>query len=183
MSATHRIAIIGSGIAGLGAAWLLGREHEVTLFERHDAPGMGAFNISLETAGGCRHIDVPLRVFKAGYYANLCALYRAAGVAMQASDHAAVYYRGDGPSPYFRYRNLHLGRWSLPLVAARNIGALAIAREVLRFQRPGRADLAAGRAAGPTRAGGADGRRRRRTRSSRRPPPSPGLSSASSSPA
>ena len=153
MSATHRIAIIGSGIAGLGAAWLLGREHEVTLFERHDAPGMGAFNISLETAGGCRRIDVPLRVFKAGYYANLCALYRAAGVAMQASDHAAVYYRGDGPSPYFRYRNLHLGRWSLPLVAARNIGALAIAREVLRFQRQGRADLAAGRAAGVSLAG------------------------------
>ena len=28
-----RIAVVGSGIAGLGAAWLLSREHEVVLFE------------------------------------------------------------------------------------------------------------------------------------------------------
>ena len=27
-----RIAIVGSGISGLGAAWLLEREHEVTVF-------------------------------------------------------------------------------------------------------------------------------------------------------
>lgn len=148
MSAPARIAIVGSGIAGLSAAWLLGREHEVTLFERHDAPGMSAFNVSVETAAGTQRVDVPLRVFKAGYYANLCALYRAAGVAMQASDHAAVFYRAGEDLPYFRYRNLHLGRWSLPLVAVRNVRGLAIAREALRFQRQGRADLAAGRAAG-----------------------------------
>lgn len=148
MSAPARIAIVGSGIAGLSAAWLLGREHEVTLFERHDAPGMSAFNVSVETAAGTQRVDVPLRVFKAGYYANLCALYRAAGVAMQASDHAAVFYRAGEHAPYFQYRNLHLGRWSLPLVGLRNVRGLAIAREALRFQRQGRADLAAGRAAG-----------------------------------
>jgi predicted NAD/FAD-binding protein len=31
-----RVAVIGSGIAGLGCAWLLQREHEVTLFEAND---------------------------------------------------------------------------------------------------------------------------------------------------
>ena len=31
-----RIAIIGSGIAGLSAAWLLNRRHQVTLYERND---------------------------------------------------------------------------------------------------------------------------------------------------
>lgn len=94
MSAAQRIAIIGSGLAGLSAAWLLGRRHEVTLFERHRAPGMGAFNISPDTAGGPRCIEVLSRVLKAGCYANPCALYRAAGVAVQAFDHAAVYHRG-----------------------------------------------------------------------------------------
>ena len=28
-----RIAVVGSGIAGMGAAWLLSRAHEVVLFE------------------------------------------------------------------------------------------------------------------------------------------------------
>jgi predicted NAD/FAD-binding protein len=31
-----RIAVIGSGISGLASAWLLSRQHEVTLFEAND---------------------------------------------------------------------------------------------------------------------------------------------------
>ncbi|MEG8175046.1 FAD-dependent oxidoreductase, partial [Xanthomonas hortorum pv. gardneri] len=34
-----RIAVVGSGIAGLGAAWLLSRRYEVTLFEAADYLG------------------------------------------------------------------------------------------------------------------------------------------------
>ena len=29
-----RIAVVGSGIAGMASAWLLSREHDVTLYER-----------------------------------------------------------------------------------------------------------------------------------------------------
>ena len=29
----QRIAVVGAGISGLASAWLLGRQHEVTLFE------------------------------------------------------------------------------------------------------------------------------------------------------
>jgi predicted NAD/FAD-binding protein len=32
-----KIAIVGTGIAGLAAAWLLRREHEITVFEADDA--------------------------------------------------------------------------------------------------------------------------------------------------
>ena len=31
-----RIAVIGSGIAGLASAWLLSQQHEVVLFEAND---------------------------------------------------------------------------------------------------------------------------------------------------
>ena len=34
-----RIAVVGAGIAGMGAAWLLSRQHEVVLFEAGDYLG------------------------------------------------------------------------------------------------------------------------------------------------
>lgn len=87
----QRIAIIGSGIAGLSAAWLLGRKHQVDLFERHAHPGMGAFNLNYDQGNTQARIDVPLRAFNTCYYKNLVALYRAMGVEMQRTDHAATY--------------------------------------------------------------------------------------------
>ncbi len=46
-----RIAVLGAGIAGLAAAWRLGRQHEVTLFEA--SPRAGG-NIRTEESHGCR---------------------------------------------------------------------------------------------------------------------------------
>ena len=34
-----RIAVIGAGISGLGAAWLLDKEHDVTIFEKQSRIG------------------------------------------------------------------------------------------------------------------------------------------------
>lgn len=149
MSAPLNIAIVGSGIAGLAAAWLLGREHAVTLYERHARPGMGAFNVEVETGGAPLRIDVPLRVFKSGYYNNLMALYRAAGVVMQPTDHAAAYATPQGET-YFRYRNLLMGTLSIPLVSGWGRRSWTITRELLRFVRTAPRDAANGKAAGLT---------------------------------
>lgn len=44
-----KIAIVGSGIAGLSCAYLLSQGgHEVTLFEREGRPGMDAYGVDLE---------------------------------------------------------------------------------------------------------------------------------------
>ncbi len=147
MSAPMNIAIVGSGIAGLAAAWLLGREHAVTLYERHARPGMGAFNVEVDAGGKPLRIDVPLRVFKAGYYNNLMALYRAAGVVMQPTDHAAAYATPQGDT-YFRYRNVLVGKHSIPLMTGWGVRAWTITRELLRFIRTAPRDSAAGKAAG-----------------------------------
>eukprot|EP00750_Incisomonas_marina_P025356 INCI5389.3.p1 GENE.INCI5389.3~~INCI5389.3.p1 ORF type:complete len:550 (-),score=71.46 INCI5389.3:175-1824(-) len=73
-----RIAVVGSGIAGLSCAYLLSQGgHDVTLFEREGRPGMDAYGVDLENG---RRIDTPPRAFSEGFYPNLMAMYRKAGV-------------------------------------------------------------------------------------------------------
>lgn len=41
------IAVIGGGIAGLTAAYLLSQKHNVTMYEQHEAGGLDAFSVDL----------------------------------------------------------------------------------------------------------------------------------------
>jgi uncharacterized protein len=144
VTASLKIAIVGSGIAGLSAAWLLGRRHAVTLYERHPRPGMGAFNVDSGHGDPPVRIDLPLRVFKSGYYDTLMALYAAAGVEMQPTDHAAAFATPQGET-YFRYRNLRLGRLSIPVPASlTGRRRLVIARDALRLMFAAPRDQARG---------------------------------------
>jgi len=108
---TQRIAIIGSGMAGLAAAWFLGDAHHVTLFERQPRLGIGAH--SVQTPGGV--VDVPLRVIYPGYYPQLFALLAETGVATEALD-ASIGFSDLGGTSYFRYRNLRAMGKTLPWV-------------------------------------------------------------------
>ncbi|OYU43758.1 MAG: hypothetical protein CFE44_16620, partial [Burkholderiales bacterium PBB4] len=109
----QRIAIIGSGMAGLAASWFLGKSHQVTLFERQPRIGIGAH--SVQTPGGV--VDVPLRVIYPGYYPELFALLAHAGVTVEPLD-ACMGFSDQGQRSYFRYRNFQaLGRtmpWVTP---------------------------------------------------------------------
>ena len=108
----QRIAIIGSGMAGLAAAWFLGDAHAVTLFERQPRLGIGAH--SVQAPGGV--VDLPLRVIYPGYYPQLFALLAETGVAVEALD-ASIAFSDLGGASYFRYRNLRALGKTLPWVA------------------------------------------------------------------
>lgn len=149
-----KIAVIGAGLGGLSAAWLLARQHEVILFERLAEPGFTAHSIVWPGDDGTdadpQRIDVPLRVFYPGYYPTLTRLYDTLGVRSEAVSYASSF--DDGAALYFRYRNLRLGSHSYSLMAPQDLllGASArrIAASLLRFHREAPAALARGELAG-----------------------------------
>ena len=107
----RRVAVVGSGVAGLSTAFLLSRKHAVSLFEREANVGMDAHSLD---AHGAR-MDIPLRVFSESYYPNLCNLYRLVGVKYHYADYSFSCLGGAEARSYFRYINLFIGGMALPL--------------------------------------------------------------------
>ena len=78
-----RIAVVGSGIAGLASAWLLSRKHEVTLFEANDYFGGHTHTHELEQAGKSYRIDSGFIVHNPAHYPLLTRMFAQLGVASQ----------------------------------------------------------------------------------------------------
>ncbi|MDR7269733.1 putative NAD/FAD-binding protein [Pelomonas saccharophila] len=85
----HRIAVIGSGIAGLAAAHRLALapgDHRVTLFEAGPHFGGHAHTVDLELEGVTHGVDTGFLVFNRRTYPLLIQLFADLGVETAASD-------------------------------------------------------------------------------------------------
>ncbi|WP_158884791.1 FAD-dependent oxidoreductase [Rhodanobacter sp. L36] len=78
-----RIAVVGSGIAGLASAWLLSREHEVTLFEAGSYLGGHTHTHDVVQQGRSYRIDSGFIVHNPQHYPLLTRMLDEIGVASQ----------------------------------------------------------------------------------------------------
>ena len=81
-----RVAVIGSGIAGLSAAWRLSLNHQVTLFEAAPQPGGHAHTVNVDIDGTPTAVDTGFIVFNPGNYPNFTAMLDLLGVETSPSD-------------------------------------------------------------------------------------------------
>ena len=81
-----RIAIIGTGISGMLAAYLLHRDHEITVFEAADYIGGHTNTVDVPMEGRGYAIDTGFIVFNDWTYPNFIALLQKLGVESQPSD-------------------------------------------------------------------------------------------------
>jgi predicted NAD/FAD-binding protein len=140
-----RIAIVGTGIAGLTAAHHLRREHEITVFERHGQAGGHANTIVVDDGGRELGLDTGFLVYNERTYPNFTRLLRELNVATQPSEMSfsvhctacATEYSSRGLGGVFARRD-QLLRPSFHHMLG----------EIARFNRRARAALAAGRLTG-----------------------------------
>jgi uncharacterized protein len=82
----QKIAVIGSGIAGLSAAWALSKCHDICLFEADNRLGGHANTVEIDVGGVATMVDTGFIVFNDWTYPNLIALFAHLGVAVAPSD-------------------------------------------------------------------------------------------------
>ena len=126
-----KIAVIGAGVAGLGAAWLLSRKHEVVVYEREDRFGGHSCTVDAPVPGGTRAVDVGFIVFNERNYPNLVALFDHLGVPTENSDMSFAVSLDEGRFEYGSSFTGYLGQ-------RRNVvrpSFLRMTHDILRFNR------------------------------------------------
>ncbi len=81
-----KIAIIGTGISGLGAAYLLAPDHDVTLYEKNTYIGGHSRTIDVPTGDTKTPVDTGFIVFNNWNYPNILGLFKELDVPFQKSD-------------------------------------------------------------------------------------------------
>lgn len=127
-----KVAVIGTGISGLSAAWLLSRHHDITMYEQADRIGGHSNTVVAQVAGRTIPVDTGFIVFNRLTYPNLTALFEHLGVPTQASNMSFAASLDDGDFEYAGGTSMGLLAQPRNLVRPRFWSMLA---DIRRFYR------------------------------------------------
>jgi uncharacterized protein len=141
-----RIAVVGAGVSGLVSAYLLGREHEVTVFEAGAYAGGHTNTVRVDTPSETHEVDTGFIVFNDRNYPNFERLLSQLGVGWQPSTmsfsvsdgRGDFEYNGSSPNGLFAKRAHLVTPWFHRMVA-----------DLARFNRAAR-ELLTGHGDGPS---------------------------------
>jgi hypothetical protein len=142
-----RVAVVGTGISGMSAAWLLSEAHEVVVYEQARRLGGHSHTVDVPYAGGKQPVDMGFIVYNQSAYPNLTALFRHLGVPTQASDMSFAVSLRDGALEYAGTDFGGLFAQRRNLVSPRFWSLL---RDLFRFYREASRDVLSGLPAGQT---------------------------------
>ena len=129
-----RIAIVGTGISGLTAAYLLQREHEVTLFEANNYIGGHTNTVQINEGDRRLDIDTGFIVFNPHNYPNLCKIFDALDVASRESDMSfSVHCEKSG----LEYNGSDIQRLFVQKRNVFNLKFMGMLKDIMRFHKHG----------------------------------------------
>ena len=94
------IAVVGSGVAGLSAGWLLSQGNSVTLFEADGRLGGHGNTVDAYSPNGPVAVDTGFIVYNEATYPNLVALFRHLNIPTKESDMSFAVSIDDGALEY-----------------------------------------------------------------------------------
>ncbi|WP_434604786.1 FAD-dependent oxidoreductase [Pseudomonas sp. Z4-7] len=145
-----RIAIIGSGISGLTCAYLLSRQHQVSLFEADNRIGGHTHTVDVEWAGQRYGVDTGFIVYNDWTYRNFIRLMDQLGVASRPTE---MSFSVHDPASGLEYKGHTLGSLFAQRRNLLSPGFWGMLLDILRFNRQATADLLAQRIDASTRLG------------------------------
>lgn len=95
-----KIAVVGTGISGLAAAWLLNQRHDVTVYEQNDYVGGHSHTEEFQLDGQTIPVDTGFIVYNPVNYPNLVALFERLDVPTKPSDMSFAASLSDGALEY-----------------------------------------------------------------------------------
>lgn len=142
-----RIAVVGTGIAGLAAAWGLRNVASLTVYEANNRLGGHSATVDVNYDGTSIAVDTGFIVYNTLNYPNLTRFFDHLSVATEDSDMSFSVSLGDGRLEWAGHEKAKWKIFAQPTNVL-NPGFLWMLREVFRFNRLAVSDLEAGTLSG-----------------------------------
>ncbi len=127
-----KLAIIGTGIAGMGCAHFLHKTHDLTIYEQADYVGGHTNTVTIDEDGQPVYVDTGFMVFNYKTYPNLCRLFKELNAPVKKTDMSfSVQYKPTG----LEYSGSSINHLFAQRKNIFNIGYIKMLMQIARFNK------------------------------------------------